>query len=124
MSDPVDSILAVSRRLQELRERMMALDAERAALQQQIDACVNELSSTVEEQRIPPIEGTMAERIVAVLQRNKSRPLAPIDVADILGIRSQTDVTNIRVLMSRMSRDGRIDKLSRARYLPRGVRQR
>ena len=33
MSDPVDSILAVSRRLQELRERMMALDAERAALQ-------------------------------------------------------------------------------------------
>ena len=124
MSDPVDSILAVSRRLQELRERMMALDAERAALQQQIDACVNELSSTVEEQRIPPIEGTMAERIVAVLQRNKSRPLAPIDVADILGIRSQTDVTNIRVLMSRMSRDGRIDKLSRARYLPRGARQR
>ena len=124
MSDPVDSILAVSRRLQELRERMMALDAERAALQQQIDACVNELSSTVEEQRIPPIEGTMAERIIAVLQRNKNRPLAPIDVADILGIRSQADVTNIRVLMSRMSRDGRIDKLSRARYVPRGPRQR
>ena len=40
------------------------------------------------------------------------------DVADFLGIRSEADIANIRVLMSRMARDGRIDKLSRARYLP------
>jgi len=119
MSHPVDSILEVSQRLQTLRERMVALDAERAEVQQQIDACVNELGATVEGQRLQPIEGTMAERIIGVLQRNKNRPLAPADVADILGIRSNADVTNIRVLMSRMARDGRIEKLSRARYLPR-----
>jgi hypothetical protein len=98
---------------------MVALDLERAGLQQQIDACVNELSSKVEEQRLQPIAGPMAERIIGVLQRNKNRPLAPADVADILGIRSNADVSNIRVLMSRMARDGRIEKLSRARYLPR-----
>lgn len=122
MTYAVDSILDVSRRLQELRERMAAVDAERAALQQQIDACVNELSAMVEGQRLPPIAGTMAEQIIAVLQRHKDRPLAPMDVADILGIRSLADATNIRVLMSRMSRDGRIEKVSRARYLPRGTR--
>ena len=124
MTHPVDPILDVSRKLQELRERMVALDAERAALRQQIEQCVNELSSTVEEQRVPPLTGTLAERIIAALQRNRDRPLAPIDVADILGIRSEADVTNIRVLMSRMSRDGRIEKLSRARYLPRKPRER
>jgi hypothetical protein len=91
-------------------------------LQQQIEACVNELSSTVEEQRFPPIAGTMAEQIIAVLQRNKDRPLAPSDIADILDIRSYADVGNIRVLMSRMSRDGRIEKVSRARYRARGAR--
>ncbi len=123
MNDSIDSILKVSQKLQTLRERMVALDAERVSLQQQIDACVNELGSTVEGQRLPPIEGTMAEQIVAVLQRNKHRPLAPSDVAGILGVRSHADVANIRVLMSRMSRDGRIEKLSRARYLPRGARR-
>src|SRR5258706_1375091 len=122
MSHAVDPILEVSQRLHELRQRAVALDAERAALQQQIDACVNELSSTVEEQRLPPVAGTMAEQIIAVLQRNKDHPLAPSDVADILGIRSFADVGNIRVLMSRMSRDGRIEKVTRARYRARGAR--
>jgi hypothetical protein len=122
MSHPVDPILEVSQRLQQLRQRAVALDAERAALQQQIEACVNELSSTVEGQRLPPIAGTLAEQIIAVLQRNKDHPLAPSDVADILGIRSFLDLGNLRVLMSRMSRDGRIEKVSRARYLPRGAR--
>ena len=122
MSHPVDPILEVSQRLQELRQRAVALDAERAALQQQIEACVNELSSTVEGQRLPPIAGTMAEQIIAVLLRNKDHPLAPSDVADILGIRSFADVGNLRVLMSRMSRDGRIEKVTRARYRARGAR--
>ena len=121
MSHSVDRILEVSQRLQELRQRAVALDAERAVLQQQIEACVNELGATVEEQRLPPIAGTMAEQIIAVLQRNKDRPLAPSDIADILDIRSSSDVGNIRVLMSRMSRDGRIEKVTRARYRARAV---
>ena len=77
MTHPVDSILKVTEKLQALRERMGALDAERVALQQQIDACVNELGSTVEGQRLPPVGGTMTERILAVLRRNKHRPLSP-----------------------------------------------
>ena len=64
----------------------------------------------------------MAEQIIAVLQRNKDRPLAPSDIADILDIRSYADVGNIRVLMSRMSRDGRIEKVTRARYRARAAR--
>ena len=122
MSHSVDRILEVSQRLQELRQRAVALDAERAVLQQQIEACVNELGATVEEQRLPPIAGTMAEQIIAVLQRNKDRPLAPSDIADILDIRSFSDLGNIRVLMSRMSRDGRIEKVTRARYRARAAR--
>lgn len=122
MSHAVDPILEVSQRLHQLRQRAVALDGERSALQQQIDACVNELSSTVEGQRLPPIAGTLAEQIIAVLLRNKDHPLAPSDVADILGIRSFADVGNLRVLMSRMSRDGRIEKVTRARYRARGAR--
>ena len=122
MSHSVDRILEVSQALQELRRRAVSLDAERAELQQQIEACVNELGATVEEQRLPPIAGTMAEQIIAVLQRNKDRPLAPSDIADILDIRSHHDLGNIRVLMSRMSRDGRIEKVTRARYRARAAR--
>jgi len=57
---------------------------------------------------------------IPVLERSKGRPLAPMDVADLLGIRSVADATHVRVLMARMSKDGRITKVSRARYLPRG----
>jgi hypothetical protein len=122
MSHSVDRIIEVSQALQELRQRAVSLDAERAELQRQIEACVNELGATVEEQRLPPIAGTMAEQIIAVLQRNKDRPLAPGDIADILDIRSHRDLGNIRVLMSRMSRDGRIEKVTRARYRARAAR--
>lgn len=121
MHHPVDSVLQVSQRLQELRERMIALDTERDAIQRQIDDCLNELSSTIDGQRVPPPDGTLSQNVLLILQQNRNRPLAPIDVAEILGLRSRRELTNVRVLMSRMARDGRIDRVSRARYLPRGA---
>lgn len=125
MSHPVDSVLRVSQKLHELRERIVALDAERAALQQQLNACLEELNASVAEQRVPPPDSsTLTERVLTVLHQNRDRPLAPMDVANILGIRNAQELTNLRVLMSRMSRDGRIEKVTRARYLPRGARER
>jgi len=119
MSHPVDSILLVSQKLNELRERAVALDAERAAVQEQINDCLNELSSSLEGQRIPPPDGFLTDRIIAVLQQNRTRPMAPMDVADVLGITNHKALTNVRVMMSRMWRDGKIGKVARARYVPR-----
>lgn len=124
MSHPVDSVLRITETLQALRARIVALDAERATVQQQIDECLSTLSAAVEEQRVPLPDGTLAQRILIVLQQNRDRPLAPMDVADILGTRSGRELANIRVLMSRMGHDGRIEKVSRARYLPRRPRER
>jgi hypothetical protein len=117
VSDPVLQVLDTSQRLQGLRQRLDQLDAERATIQAQIADCMEQLASAVGGQVMPPTGSRLAAQILWVLRRHQERPLAPLDIAEILNLRSFTDLTNVRVLLSRMSRDGRVRKVGRARYL-------
>jgi len=119
MSHPVDPILDVSQRLKDIRERIVALDAERDELEAQLQQCLVQLSSTLEGQRLPPPDGTMSQRVIFVLKQNPDYPMAPMDMARILGIKRHKELTNLRVCMSRMARQGIIGKTARARYVAR-----
>lgn len=117
MNDPVARVLDVSSKMHELRGRLVQLDAERAAIQEQIAVCMEQLATTAGGQVRPPLGSTTSEQVLWVLRRHPDRPLAPIDVAAMLDIRGKQELTNLRVLMSRMARDGRARRVARGRYM-------
>jgi hypothetical protein len=51
------------------------------------------------------------------LRRHPDRALAPLDVAAMLNIRGRAELTNVRVLLSRMGRDGRARRVGHGRYM-------
>lgn len=116
MNDPVSRVLDVSQKLQELRGRIEELDAERVRLQQEIAVCMEQLAS-VAGAVLPPPDGTMSEQVIWALRRHPDRPLAPMDIAGMLNIQKQSELTNLRVLMSRMGRDGRARRVAHGRYM-------
>jgi hypothetical protein len=117
MTDPVSRVLEVSARLKDLRERLDQLDSERAAIQGHIAACMEDLASSSAAQVMPAAGSGRSAQILWVLRKYHDRPLSPMDVAQILGIRSASELTNVRVLLSRMSRDGRARKVGHGRYM-------
>jgi hypothetical protein len=117
MNDPVTLVLDVSRRMQELQGRLQQLDAERAAIQEQIAACMTQLAVTAGRHVLPPPGSTLSEQVLWTLRRQPDRPLAPMDIAGMLDIRGRQELTNLRVLLSRMGRDGRARKVAHGRYM-------
>ncbi|SRR5258708_7466038 len=117
MSDPVQQVLDVSQKLQELRQRLVQLDTERAAIQEQISVCMGKLASTAGGQVMPPASSGLTNQILWALRRFQDRALAPMDIAGILNLHSAGDFTNVRVLLSRMSRDGRVRRVAHGRYM-------
>ena len=117
MNDPVTRVLDVSRQMHELRERLQQLDAERVEIQQQIAACMQQLAHVSGAQVVPPEGSTMSALILWALRRHPDRPLAPMDIAVMLNVRGKQDLTNLRVLLSRMGRDGRARRVGHGRYM-------
>jgi hypothetical protein len=117
MNDPVARVLDVSQKMHELRGRLEELDAERARIQQEIAGCMEQLAHVAGGQVKPPPDSTMSAQILWVLRRHPDRPLAPIDIAGMLDIRHKQELTNLRVLLSRMGRDGRARRVAHGRYM-------
>jgi septal ring factor EnvC (AmiA/AmiB activator) len=117
MSDTVQRILDLSARLRELRGQLDRLDAERAVVRQQIDECMDQIGAAREDEEKEPMPEGIANQIRWALRRHRDRPLAPIDVAGMLRLRSTTDVANVRTLLARMARDGRARKVAHGRYM-------
>jgi hypothetical protein len=115
MSDSVQAVLDLSARLRELRDHLDRLDAERAAVKQQIDECMGKLGSVRGESE--PMPDGIANQIRWALRRNPDRPLAPMDVAGMLSPTREVDVANVRTLLARMARDGRARKVAHGRYM-------
>ncbi|HEY6136444.1 MAG TPA: hypothetical protein VI670_01640 [Thermoanaerobaculia bacterium] len=107
-------ILDLSERLRELRGQLDRLDAERAAVQRQIDECMAEMGPPSDEEPMP--EG-MAQQVRWALRRHRDHPLAPFDVATMLGLTRKRDIGNVRTLLARMARDGRARKVAHGRYM-------
>ena len=115
VNDPISHVLDVSQKLREIQQRLDELEAERVALRKQAAACMEQLATTAGGQVMPPEDAGPSARILWVL-RHYNRPMAPADVADALGITGRRDLTNIRVLLSRMGRDGRARRVAHGRY--------
>ena len=114
MNASVQRVLDLSARLRELRDQFDRLDAERTAVQQQIDACMSELGAARGESE--PMPEGLANQIRWALRRS-DHPLAPIDIASMLRLTRGSDVANVRTLLARMARDGRARKVAHGRYV-------
>ena len=115
MNDSVQQVLNLSARLRDLRDQLDRLDAERAAVQKQIDECMAQLG--VARGAGEPMPQGMANQIRWALRRHRDRPLAPIDIATMLRFTSGADINNVRTLLARMARDGRARKVAHGRYV-------
>lgn len=115
MDDSVQRVLDLSTKLRELRDHLDRLDAERAAVQKQIEECMSQLGAVRGSSE--PMPQGMANQIRWALRRHRDRPLAPIDVAGILRFNSGADIANVRTLLARMARDGRARKVAHGRYV-------
>ena len=117
VNDPIHRILDMSQHLRELRQRLDDLNAERVTIERQIAECVEQLAATAGGHVTPPPNSLLSTKILWALRRHPDRPLAPADVAQMIEMTGRRDLTNVRVLLSRMSRDGRVRKVAHGRYM-------
>jgi hypothetical protein len=117
MTDPVLHVLDVSQKLHELRQRLDQLNAEKAVVEGQIAACMEQLAATASSQVMPPMGSGLTEQILWVLRKYRDHAMSPMDIAQALNISGYQPLTNVRVRLSRMWRDGRVRRVGHARYL-------
>jgi hypothetical protein len=117
MSDQIQRVLECSQRLSELRQRIGEVEEQRNALKGEIDRCLEELASLTAGRLAPPADLSPSARVLWLLRRDPSRPMAPSDVAYALGIQSRQELKSIGGLMSRMGREGRLRRVAHGRYL-------
>jgi hypothetical protein len=120
MNDPVARVLEVSQKMHELRGRLEQLDAERAGIQQEITACMEQLALATGGKDQRPPDTTLSAQILWALRSQPDRALAPMDIAGMLNIHHRAELTNVRVLLSRMGRDGRARRVGHGRYMAIG----
>jgi len=116
MTDPVQKVIDESTRLQQLRQRLAELDAERAQVQTQINACMQRIAATTSREVPPPANTPLSHHILFVLRSNRAFALSPIDIAQRLGMHRSADLENIRVHLSRMRQKGWINRVAHGRY--------
>jgi hypothetical protein len=116
MANAVDRVIADGEQLQKLRARVAELDAERASLQAEIDACMRRIAATTNGVVPPPANTKVSQQILWVLKSNRDRALAPADVAAKLGLTRMNELENIRVHLSRMRDRGDIKRIAHGRY--------
>jgi len=116
MADAVQRVIDDGVQLQKLRARLADLEAERANVQREINACMQRIASTAGGVVPPPANLKVSQQILWVLKSDHSRAFAPADVAQKLGMTRTNDLENIRVHLSRMRDQGTIKRIAHGRY--------
>lgn len=112
MSDGTTTLLNLSQRLADLQKRMAAVEAERAALAEEIETLHQQMAAA-----IPPARGnTNRSQVLWLLRRDAGRDYSPLDIWQMLGRTSGADLNNIRVTLSRMAREGVVKRVGHGRY--------
>src|SRR5437764_5401099 len=112
MSDPAQDVLDESETLQQLRRRLHELDTERAAVQEQITACMQRIAAITGREVPPPPNTRLAHQILWVIRSHRTQSLSPIDVAQKLGLKRVSELEKIRVHLSRLRKKGEIRRVS------------
>jgi hypothetical protein len=116
MSDATTTLISLSQRLADLQRRMVEVEAERAMLAVQIETLQQQMAAA-----IPPARGsTNRSQVLWLLRRDATREYSPLDIWQMLGRTSGADLNNIRVTLSRLAREGAVERVGHGRYrIPR-----
>src|SRR5258706_252847 len=117
MSDAVDRFIDVSGRLRELRDRLAQLDEERAALQQEMDRCMELLPSSSSERALSPPSGGIRGRdhVLDYFRRHPGSRVTPLDLHEALPD-EVVSLIGLRTLLARMADEGLLTRVRRGFY--------
>lgn len=116
MADAVQRVIDDGVELQKLRARLTDLDAERANVENEIQACMQRIAATAGGVVPPPSNLKVSQQILWLLKSHRDRAFAPADVAQQLGMTHTNELENIRVHLSRMRDNGTIKRIAHGRY--------
>jgi hypothetical protein len=113
----VDRAVEASQRLLALKERKKELEKELA----QVDAGIREVMGDLAVATgglpdTPYTGGYDSLNVMTLLRRNPDQVFSPSDVAQRLGITDKREYRNLRLLLTRMARDGRCERPGYGRY--------
>jgi hypothetical protein len=112
MPDSVTTIASLSQQLLERKKRLAEIEAERIQLKNEIIGLSEQLAAVV-----PPAFGsTNRTQIMWVLRNDPDHAYSPLDVCRRLGRTGYHDVNAIRLVLGRLSRSGKVTKISHGRY--------
>jgi hypothetical protein len=119
MSDTESAFVTISQRMESLRRRIIELDAERAQAQEEIGACMRQLASMADRNAAPGPDAAFRDHILWSLRRNRARavPMAPSDIVYDLKLTNRRDEANVRTLLARMAKEGRVKRVAHGRYV-------
>jgi len=119
MGDRIDAVIDASARLREIRDRLAQLNQEKAALEQELERCLDFLATSTADRLPPPEAGaTNRDHILAYFRRNPTRRLTAIDLWDALNQRVD-NLPVIRTLLSRMADEGKLTRVRHGVYILR-----
>ncbi|HEX3584189.1 MAG TPA: hypothetical protein VH087_20660 [Thermoanaerobaculia bacterium] len=112
MADTATTIVNLSQGLVERQKRLAEIEAERIQLKNEIIGMTEQLAALV-----PPAFGSSNRtQVLWVLRNDPDHAYSPLDVCRKLGRRSYNDVNAVRLVLSRLSRSGKVTKISHGRY--------
>src|SRR5438270_448995 len=107
----VDRAVEASQRLLALKERKKELEKELAQVDARISEVMGDLAvATGGLPDTPYTGGYDSLAVMTLLRRNPDHVFSPSDIAQRLGITNKREYRNLRLLLTRMARDGRCER--------------
>jgi hypothetical protein len=114
MSD-MNDILQLTQKVQELNRRLAEVENERTALKNEIAIAISQLGELTAI-HIRPTSGALRDHMIWVLRNHTGHDISPGDIARDLNMYRDSDRANIRGILGRLLREGRIAKRAHGRY--------
>jgi hypothetical protein len=113
-----DSVLQANEKLQRLRSRLEELDRERAAVEGEIEAVLQEIASAASTPVVPTSSapGTTAERILATLKANSGATFTASDFVRMWNGRGGATLVGFRSALTRLSKQKKIRRVKFGTY--------
>jgi hypothetical protein len=112
MADTVITIANLSQGLVERQNRLAEIEAERMQIKNEIIGMTEQLAALV-----PPAFGSSNRtQVLWVLRNDPEHAYSPLDVCRKLRRTGYYDVNAVRLVLSRLSKSGKVTKIGHGRY--------
>jgi hypothetical protein len=112
MSDTANAVDSLRQRLAVLQQRLADLESQRSATKYEIAVCQAQIAATV---RPSPNTSTRIQ-VLWVMRQFDDRALSPLEICNKLGLLHYSDQNSVRLLLTRLRREGKITKTSHGHY--------